>query len=113
MTAALCLNMVFIYYTSELTAGMTVSPTELSIKSFEDVERLGYKVIGSGPGMASHNVLRSAPKDSAMRRIVENNYVSFDSQEELFDMVQKILSGDMEEALIWTFASPDKTKIGH
>ena len=108
ITAALCLNMVFIYYTSELTADMTVSPKELSIKSFEDVERLGYQVMGSGPGTLSHNVLRSAAKDSAMMRMVENNYVvSYDSREELFDMVQKILSGDLEEALIWSFASKE------
>ena len=112
MTAALCLNMVFIYYTSELTADMTVSPKALSIKSFEDVERLGYQVMGSGPGTLSNNVLRSAPKDSAMRQMVENNYVvSYDSREELFDIVQKILSGDLDEALIWSFASKETKQL--
>ena len=107
ITSALCLNMVFIYYTSELTADMTTSPRALSIKSFEDVERLGYQVMGAGIGRLSNNALRSAPKGSAMRRIVENRYTSFETQEELYDMVQKLKNGDIEETLIWSFASKE------
>ena len=107
MTAALCLNMVFIYYTSELTADMTASPKELSINSFEDVERLGYQVMGAGVGRITNNALRSAPKDSAMGHIYENKYTSFETQEELYDMVKKLLHGDVEEALLWSFASKE------
>ena len=76
MTAALCLNMVFIYYTSDLTANMTASPKELIINSFEDVERLGYQVIGAPAGWLPNNLMRDAPKGSAMRRVYENNYAA-------------------------------------
>ena len=107
MTAALCLNMVFIYYTSELTADMTVSPKELSINSFEDVERLGYRVMGAGVGRISNNALRSAPKDSSIGRIYENKYTSFTTQEELYDMVRNLINGEVKEALIWSFASKE------
>ena len=99
--------MVFIYYTSELTADMTVSPKELSINSFEDVERLGYRVMGAGVGRISNNALRSAPKDSSIGRIYENKYTSFTTQEELYDMVRNLINGEVKEALIWSFASKE------
>ena len=44
LTAAMSLNLIVIYYSSDLTARMTAEPEKLGIGSFRDVEREGYKV---------------------------------------------------------------------
>ena len=44
LTAAMSLNLIVIYYSSDLTARMTAEPEKLGIASFLDVEREGYKV---------------------------------------------------------------------
>ena len=103
LTAALCMKMVFIYYTRALTANMTASPKELRIKSFDDVERLGYQVTGMGPGMRSNDFLRHAHKDSAMRRIYENKFMPIETRKERDEIAEKMADGDLQETLLWTF----------
>ena len=44
LTAAMSLNLIVIYYSSDLTARMTAEPEKLGIASFLDVEREGYNV---------------------------------------------------------------------
>lgn len=44
LAAAIGLNLLFIYYTCDLTAKMTSAPSKLDISSFQDVKNLGYKV---------------------------------------------------------------------
>ena len=44
LVSALELMMVFIYYECDITAKMTSKPANLPIKSFNEVEELGYKV---------------------------------------------------------------------
>ena len=44
LTSAMSLNLIVIYYSSDLTARMTAEPEKLGIGSFRDVEREGYKV---------------------------------------------------------------------
>ena len=44
LASALGLNLVFFYYTCDLTAKMTCSPSKLDIGSFQDIKDLGYKV---------------------------------------------------------------------
>ena len=99
MTAALFMNMVFIFYTSDLTANMTASPKELDIKSFEDVERLGYQVIGPRAGALPSALMRDAPKTSPMWRIYNNKY---SSTRELTDISKKGAYGEMTNTLIWS-----------
>ena len=104
LTAALCFNLVFIYYSSELTADMTAEPQPLSIRSFEDVERLGYRVaLKSGLGGMAYRLLRTAKNGSAMRRIYENkNFIIRQSIEELrkdIESDEKILAFSCAECL--------------
>ena len=47
LTAAMSLNLIVIYYSSDLTARMTAEPEKLGVSSFRDVEREGYKVRAS------------------------------------------------------------------
>ena len=47
---------------------MTSTPTKLGIESFEDVIRLGYKVV-TLEGSLSETVLRESPEGSAMRSV--------------------------------------------
>ena len=91
VVAALYLNMVFIYYCSDLTATMTSEPRPLNIKSFEDVESQGYNVIvKEGDGSMPNHLLRTAPQGSAMRRIYdEKKYIAMDSRDEMVDAVRK------------------------
>ena len=90
MTAALCLNIIFIHYASDLTAKMTAEPQIPSIRSFEDVERLGYEVaMLYGFGDMPHKVLRSAPNGSAMQRFYDDNRIIVaESREELSKLIQ-------------------------
>ena len=44
LVSAIGLNLVFIYYTCDLTAKMTSSPSKIDISSFQDIKDLGYKV---------------------------------------------------------------------
>ena len=44
LASAVGLNLIFFYYTCDLTAKMTSAPSKLDINSFQDVKDLGYKV---------------------------------------------------------------------
>ena len=44
LASAIGLNLIFIYYTTDLTAKMTCAPSMLDIRSFQDIMDLGYKV---------------------------------------------------------------------
>ena len=107
MTSALCLSMVFIYYETDLTATMTVEPPKLNIRSFEDVERLGYRVaIKTGFGNMPYNLLKAAPNDSAMKRMFENNEFIVKQNDE--EMLQEI-EGD-SKTLLFHYAGTPKYK---
>ena len=43
--------------------------TKPRIKSFQDVEEQGYKVISRGAGRLAYTNLQNAPKGSAMQRL--------------------------------------------
>ena len=90
MTAALCLNLLFIYYTMDLTATMTAGPPEVDIRSFEDAERLGYDVaIITGSGTMPYNLLKSAPNESAMQRVYKDaKYITRETNEELLRLIK-------------------------
>ena len=47
LASAIGLNLIFIYYTTDLTAKMTCAPSMLDIRSFQDIMDLGYKVRAS------------------------------------------------------------------
>ena len=82
--------MVFIYYETDLTATMTAEPSKLNIRSFEDAERLGYRVaIRTGFGNMPYNLLKAAPNDSAMKRMFENNeFIVKQSDEEMLREIE-------------------------
>ena len=90
MTAALCLNIIFIYYSSDLTAKMTAEPQMPSIRSFDDVERLGYEVaISRGFGSMPYNVLSTAPSRSSMRQMYDDNRIKvIESDDKLSKLIQ-------------------------
>ena len=67
--AALCLKMIFIYYTCTLKAIMTSEPQEINVRSYEDVINQGYKVATKPFGSKFYDILASAPDGSAMKRI--------------------------------------------
>ena len=73
LVAALSLNLIFIYYTCDLTARMTSEPPDIGIKSFKDVESQGYRVVTLPFGFQPHDLIANAPDGSAKKRIHENN----------------------------------------
>ena len=99
LIAALCLNLVFIYYCSDLTSKMTAEPKKLNIKSFEDVEKQGYElVIEEGDGSSANRLLRTAPKGSAKRRMYDSgNYIAMSKQE----MKSRVMNNP--KSLMWAF----------
>ena len=90
IVSALYLNMVFIYYCSDLTATMTSEPLPLNVKSFEDAESQGYKVIVRGGDGRMHQLLKTAHPGSAMRRIYDDKkYIEIDSRGKMVDVASK------------------------
>ena len=75
MTMSWMTLLMFIYYTSEITAEMTSGPAKLPVRTFEDVIRHGYNVISASTYYM--NLLKSAPHDSAKyqvyKKYFENN----------------------------------------
>ena len=72
LVAALCLKMIFIYYTSSLKAIMTSETRQINIKSLSDAEKQGYKVLTLPHGNYAYDIFVKAPKDSIFRRLHEN-----------------------------------------
>ena len=72
IVSAVTLNLIFIYYSCDLTATMTSAPQKIGISSFEDVKDLGYRVIFYGFGLRGDRYLKAAPEGSAMRWIYDN-----------------------------------------
>ena len=104
MAAALYLNIIFMYYTSDLTANMTASPEELVVRSFDDVERLGYNVYGPPEGRLAANVMRNAPEQSAMKRIYQNKYIIEEYlQQDMEGIAKKMIDGEIQPGFMWTF----------
>ena len=61
------------------------------LRSFEDVERQDYRVvIRTGFGNMPYNLLKNAPKGSAMKRIFDNNkYIVKQSNEEMLQEIEE------------------------
>ena len=70
LVSAMSLNVIFIYYTGDLTTRMTAELPKLDIRSFEDVITKGYKVVAYEDGMED---LIDAPKGSAMEDVYKNH----------------------------------------
>ena len=102
--AAVCLNLVFIYFCSDMTAKMTSEPRSPNIHSFEDVESQGYQlIIKEGDGRMPASLLRTAPPGSAMRRMYdEGNYLKMDEEEMLTTVMND------HKALLWAIVVDDK-----
>ena len=80
LVAALCMNLIFIYYSADLTAQMTSQPkleTTPGPRSFQDLEDQGYKVVSSGAGTLAHTNLKNAPEGSAMQRLYGSDRQGF------------------------------------
>ena len=73
LAAALCLRMIFIYYTGTLKAIMTTETQQTNIRSYEDVMTYGYTVISQPFGSKSYDILANAPNGSAMKRIYKSD----------------------------------------
>ena len=63
ITMSLMTLLMFTFYTSQITAEMTSGPAKIPVRTFEDVIRLGYKVISISEYYVSN--LATAPPDSA------------------------------------------------
>ena len=80
LIAAVSLNLIFIYFCSDLTSKMTSEPSTLNIRSFQDIERKGFRLI-TRKG-SSNRLLRTAPQGTAMRRMYDDgNYLAIDEEE--------------------------------
>ena len=104
LISALTFMLIFMYYESELTATMTSKPPKLGINSFEDVIGQEYTVVTQQANGLAEGFLKSAPKDSAMRWIYDNQYMALND----FKPLRRVL--EMEKTLLWAPYSPFKTK---
>ena len=70
LASALCYYLLFAYLSCDLTAKMTTEPQPIDIRSFQDVIDKDYKVVTYGKSF-SVNYFKTAPKDSAMKCVYE------------------------------------------
>ena len=63
--------LTFIYYATDITAEMTFSPSDIPIRTFEDVIHHNYKVITTSP--SSERILKSA-KPGTPKNVVYTSY---------------------------------------
>ena len=54
MTTALFTLLVYVYFTNEITAEMTAGPSEIPMKTFDDVIHHEYNVIAGNPYSIRH-----------------------------------------------------------
>ena len=71
LVSSMASYLIFVYYTSDLTATMVSEPVEPPIRSFRDVIERNFKVLAR-LGTSSHEVLKTATEGSDMRRVYEN-----------------------------------------
>ena len=72
MASSVTFSLVFIHYTCDLTARMTSTPPGIGLKSFQDVKDRGYELVYYGFGLGGDHYLKTAPADSPMRWIYDN-----------------------------------------
>ena len=72
VVAAICLRMVFIYYTCTLKALMTSETQQINIRSYQDVIDQGFKVVTPPFGTKFYDILANAPDGSAMKQIYKS-----------------------------------------
>ena len=88
LVAAVYTYLFFVYYSGDLTAKMTSEPAKLNIRSFEDVETEGYKVMISAIGHTDYKIIKNAPEGSAMRRIFDAGDILVEPDDWADDMGQ-------------------------
>ena len=78
LVSSVCLTVVFVHFTCDLTTRMTVEPPKPIIRSFEDVIEQGYMVVQQETMGA---LLAEAPKDSPMREVSTQNLIHFENDD--------------------------------
>ena len=114
LTTSVLTLLMFVYYTTEITAEMTSGPSKVPIKTFDDVIHGNYKVItisdysmrilqsaepGSSKNMAyNSNFKNIETKDRTILASVYNELIS-DPKSLLYDIPSSIMVNQVEELL--------------
>ena len=94
ISACMLTLIMFIFYTGDITAGMTAGPGEFPIRTFEDVVHQDYKVVTWSPYYA--NFLASSEPGSAKFEVHSNRFE---------------MKNDPKEALIAVIEDPDSKTL--
>ena len=97
LVSAMCLNVVFIYFSCDLTTRMTVEPPKLNIRSFEDVIKNGYKVITEDEEWEE---LAEAPSGSAMKEVATNHIIHLFHDEEEDEALEGFFDGQYGDRVL-------------
>ena len=97
LVSAMCLNVVFIYFSCDLTTRMTVEPPKLNIRSFEDVIKNGYKVITEDEEWEE---LAEAPSGSAMKKVATNHIIHLFHDEEEDEALEGFFDGQYGDRVL-------------
>lgn len=103
IVAALSLKLLFIYYTCNLKAIMISGPPDIGIKSFEDVERQGYKVLTLPFGSKPYDLIANAPEGSAKQMIHKRNLHEVVDGGSITESNKKIIQRVKEDPKMLTF----------
>ena len=87
LTASFLTLLIFTYYTTDITAEMTSGPSEIPIRTFEDVVHHDYKVVTGTPYY--EQVLASARPGTAKNKVF-NGY--FESMNDMDDAMKEVVN---------------------
>ena len=103
ISACMLTLIMFIFYTGDITAGMTAGPGEFPIRTFEDVVHQDYKVVTWSPYYA--NFLASSEPGSAKFE-VHNNH--FEMKKDEHEAINAVIIDPESKTLL--YASPSVLK---
>ena len=95
LTASFLTLLLFVYYTTDITAEMTAGTRGIQIRTFEDVIHHNYKVISNSP--YSEAVLSESKPGTAKREVYDKHYENINTknkniQDQNIHILQKVIS---------------------
>ena len=96
-TMSILTLLFFAFYTTDITAEMTSGPSNIPIRTFEDVLHHNYKVIASSPYFA--NILANSKPGSAKFEVYNNH---FEMNSDLDESINAIIQDSNSKMLLYT-----------
>ena len=103
LASAMALNLIFIYFSCDLTARMTSAPPKISVNSFQDVKDQDYDIIYFGRGLVGAQYLKTG--NEVMRWLYKNK-IEGNEENFMYTSIKPMVTRAYEEPktlLYWVY----------